>query len=641
MKTDEIQKKLLKHQVGAFRKAIRNLKENKPFVLSARTGFGKTVLGAAIAKEFYNKNKRIIYVTSSNNLVFDAYNEFTTGQFKFKESDVQIIIGKNNYIDPAKIDLIKDFFHQGSLEKYLKRVGVGKEEEYADSNQKYLSRDFLFETIFDKVNLLDEKSAEDVIKLSAQGKRLDYAGNLAGAGIKITNYYYLLLAAIFHAEDFKDALLILDEADMIRDIISSLLSDTLSIYSFRNSVNRVINELMSSNVKGVNTAIKNLDALSRVTHRTLEFIARPALITKGRYSKHENIYKDTLINIIDLYDKVKQNKGVAFAVKNKDLINKRIFDLFNENIENLKVVCNNNDKSFNYEIFLNFSPELGYPSYSILKHHIEAHLRSFWKKTNQALLMSGTCEAGLDLSYINEILDLPEERFPMPVIAENPFDLKNCRIHLTDRNTPDIKVKNEDGTEYLPLEWLLYYIPFIIRTIDNKNSIIFGNSYGDVNNIYTSLFGKTNMNIIKAEPGVSQSDLIDKFKKEGGILITHRGLGRGMNLAGKALEKIYICRLPYDPSSDPKYVKLSKGKSFDRGKKDMLKSLEQTIGRLIRNKDDKGDIYILDNRVYGDKIYSDIISIIKRTGVLVENEPVKPAARSAIKREVITPQVVV
>ncbi len=618
---EKIQEKLLPYQVESFKKIVRNFNNGMPFILSARTGFGKTVLSAAVIKHFYDKKKRIIFATSNNNLVYDAYKEFTQGQFKFKEDEVQIIIGKSNYIDPAKADLVKDFFEAGALEKYLASAGVNVNEDNTDKDKKYLSRDFLFDTIFDKVPLIDEKSQDDVVKLSAQGKRLEYAGNLAGSGIKITNYFYLLLAVIYNGEDLRDTLLICDEADVVRDIMASLLSDNFSIFSYKNSIKRIIIELSNLNERGIKTAIKNLELLRSFIKTKLDGMARPGFITKGQFSDNTEIYKNHFNDMVKILKKTKENKGMGFILKHKDLVNKDIFNLLTKNIENLNIIVNDKDKK-KYQIFLSFSPEKGYPSFSILKGSIESRLSFFWKKVGKALLMSGTCAAGKNLTYINEILELPTV-FPHPVVARNPFDLGRCRLYLPALNYPDAVLRDKvKGTEYLPITFLNKTNDVIFKTHEGKNCIVFGNSYKDVDKIYSNLVSDSrfsNVNIIKAEPGLSQNALIEKFKSEGGILVTHRGLGRGVNLPGKFLEKIYICRLPYDSPDGTKYVKFSKGKRLERNRYDMFKALEQIIGRLIRNITDEGDIYILDNRVYRDDLYQDIMAIVNRNGVLVKD----------------------
>ena len=98
--------------------------------------------------------------------------------------------------------------------------------------------------------------------------------------------------------------------------------------------------------------------------------------------------------------------------------------------------------------------------------------------------------------------------------------------------------------------------------------------------------------------------LIDKFKKENRALFTVIGgrLSEGINLPGKLLEIVILAGIPY-PKPDVKqrtimaYYDHLYGRGWDYAVTfPTLVKMRQTIGRLIRNVDDKGVAVILDER---------------------------------------------
>ena len=598
---------LTKEQFVYFSKIIGKFSRKEPFILEAGTAWGKTVLGGAVAEKFQDKN--VIICTENNQLVDGFLNEIASGPVKFKfKKEIQVVIGKHNYIDPDKADNVCGFFREGELKKYLaeaeKRAVINKKTK----TKSYNSKDYLFENIFKTLHLIDEGAKKTVIDLSAQAKRLAYAGDLEGPGVKITNYYYLLLAAMFFKKDFTDSVLILDEVDTILNTAVSLFTESFSLFSFKNTVLEAIKVLKLKQERGVKNALKSMGSLLKEINNTLSSAASPHLIKTGSFYSNTDIFKRTRDKIFKLNGLTVNNSGIKFLIKQK--YTEDVFEILNEQVKNLKLVSSNNL----YAMYLNFSPIKGYPSFDIVKEPVGARLASFWKKAGAALLMSATCSAGVNKKYLFEKLYLSDSVFPPVVSAKSQFNRTKCRVFLPDMASPDVK-EDKNGIEFLSDAWIDFYIPFIVSSNTGKNTLVLAGSYKDVEKIAEAMRPYTAQNIIKAEAGMSKIEIIGKFKTEGGILIVPRHYGRGVNLPGEQVEKLYICRLPYNPPNDISYVGLSAGKRISRMRDDMLNTLEQMVGRLIRTRDDEGEIYILDNRVYDENISAGITTIINRHGV--------------------------
>lgn len=99
----------------------------------------------------------------------------------------------------------------------------------------------------------------------------------------------------------------------------------------------------------------------------------------------------------------------------------------------------------------------------------------------------------------------------------------------------------------------------------------------------------------KDDPTSLKQDIED-FKADGNaVLIGVRTLFTGLDIPGNALRQVIIWKLPYPvPSLEVKAIEKKFGKQsyYD----EMLQLLTQGIGRLIRTTDDRGRVYIADNR---------------------------------------------
>jgi ATP-dependent DNA helicase DinG len=86
------------------------------------------------------------------------------------------------------------------------------------------------------------------------------------------------------------------------------------------------------------------------------------------------------------------------------------------------------------------------------------------------------------------------------------------------------------------------------------------------------------------------------------VLIGSKSFWEGVDVPGGALRLVVITKLPFPRVGDP-IVEARKERAGDRGfvevyVSDMLTELRQGVGRLIRTKDDRGGVAILDSRVW-------------------------------------------
>ncbi len=107
--------------------------------------------------------------------------------------------------------------------------------------------------------------------------------------------------------------------------------------------------------------------------------------------------------------------------------------------------------------------------------------------------------------------------------------------------------------------------------------------------------------------------LLDAFKKEKeSVLFATDSFWQGVDVPGESLSQVIIVKLPFIVPSDPVFVARAEAISKRGGNSFMELSIpeavikfRQGIGRLIRTKNDKGAVVVLDRRVY-EKRYGSI-----------------------------------
>ena len=104
--------------------------------------------------------------------------------------------------------------------------------------------------------------------------------------------------------------------------------------------------------------------------------------------------------------------------------------------------------------------------------------------------------------------------------------------------------------------------------------------------------------------GDPQTVLQQFLKAKNGVLVGSKSFWEGVDVAGERLRLVVIMKLPFPVPTDPlvmarkwKYEGIAGFKNVDLV--DMIIDLRQGAGRLIRSKDDRGIVAILDSRLWG------------------------------------------
>ncbi len=224
------------------------------------------------------------------------------------------------------------------------------------------------------------------------------------------------------------------------------------------------------------------------------------------------------------------------------------------------------------------------------------------------LLTSATLALNNNFNNVKIPLGLSNDEL-LEAFLDSPFDLKN---QMTI-SVSDLYYTYQDKTYYDNLNNSL------LQILTKGHALVLFASYYDMNLIYKKFkkeFSKKHKDIEVYIQGreYSRTELIDIFKTEkNSILFGTRSFWEGIDVKGGKLTTVVITKLPFKSINDPVLYSKDKllkqqGKNpfFELMLPDMILTLKQGIGRLIRSKDDVGNVYILDKR-FKSSGYSNLI----------------------------------
>lgn len=178
-------------------------------------------------------------------------------------------------------------------------------------------------------------------------------------------------------------------------------------------------------------------------------------------------------------------------------------------------------------------------------------------------------------------------------IKYNDFPYKESRLYIPP-NLP--KIDKRDVKYY---EEIGKHI-FELASQNKGGTLILFTAKDDINGVYNALSKrKFNKTIYVDDGSKSQNEIIESFKKTKGVILGTGVFWEGIDLKNELLTLLVIVRLPF-PTIDPitKY-KITKLNDSNEAVivPEMIIKLKQGVGRLVRTKQDKGLLVLLDSRM--------------------------------------------
>jgi len=209
------------------------------------------------------------------------------------------------------------------------------------------------------------------------------------------------------------------------------------------------------------------------------------------------------------------------------------------------------------------------------------------------VLTSATLSTDGTFSYFRERLGLAEAD---ELLLPPPFDWSRQAVlyvprHLPEPNEPPFLPRAADEIEA------------VLRLTMGRAFVLF-TSYRNMEGAWRMLKGRLPFKIL-LQGERPKAALLEEFKRDvRSVLFATGSFWEGVDVKGEVLSCVIIDRLPFDPPTEPvvearcERIASQGGNPFLEYQLPMaILSLKQGMGRLIRSKEDRGVLCLLDNRV--------------------------------------------
>ena len=566
------------------------IKEGKYFICEMPTAFGKSFSALMLAKKLIDEKtvQRVIIATSNNSL---AKSIFLEAKAVKDMPDYVLGIGKSNYLDLNKLALFLD-------------SDIGSEilplnKEIIEAALKKLTIDFpdiLIEDFLNELDMVDTNKREYIASNLALEK--SNSESFKEYPIQITNYAFLLYKFMFdekYAEP-EDTAYIFDEVQELPNMAELTLNSSFSLYGYYLQLKTIV-KIIRDNPSAPKTLVKLLD--EEVEHtKTINEIMQDEKIAGKTLMSNELVARKATAVLNKLFN---QEKSKALIAKLNKFYKKDPFfqlGIFLNKFNDVKSTLRSKD------LYVSFSQERGFISFHTYDMDIKLKLADrFWSKidsfvgiTATALLTQDDFEleiykrAGINLSDIKLVDRVIKGRKSKvwPIISfKGILRPEQATYSITD------KAFIEDDEKRFE-----YFADEILRGYDGKNTMILVGGFDEVKLLAQKLESIKDK-LILAEQGRSVQNVIENFKKSGGILIATRNYATGINLKGETLERLFITKLPYPVYQTKKWAILKEKNDrffWFEYTNEMVITFRQAIGRLIRSPEDTGKIFLLDGK---------------------------------------------
>ena len=578
-------------------------RNNKSAIIEAGTGIGKT-LGYLIPA--LRLNKKIIISTATKNLQNQLFKKDLQVAQKSLGINftVQTLKGRANYICLHRFNQnqifngLNDQKNYHAVSRFLTKTKTGLLEEVPDYNA---SKEMTLSVTSTSENCLHSKCdfSNDCYINKARRKSNK-------AEVIIVNHH--LFFSDFYRKDesgniLPDAdIIIFDEAHNLIDIAQQYVTKKFSSASLMNIVNELIQQLRKGLIQ-IDPLTQSFNSLNIDISSLSTMFKNFGKISLYKFEKREEFYEgvkslqNSLIQILNKTSDIKSNDDIEKILEQLEGFAETLNDIskYRDSLEYISWV-----EGYRQSFSINLSP---------------IKVEGIFKKTQaentfkSILFSSATLAVEDDFELFKQFAGI--ENIETKKI-NSPFDYEQNAI----LNIPQ-KLPIPSENDFYPR--LVEYVYPLIQANFGK-TLILTTSLRGLGLIRDELQVKINQNgedlSLFVQGDQSSQQLIDKYlQSKNAILIGSLSFWEGLDFKGDHLRLLIIDKLPFETPDDPLIdarINLLKEKDFFNSYQlpKMLINLNQGLGRLIRDFDDKGAVVLCDKRViqkpYGKKILRSI-----------------------------------
>lgn len=633
----------------------KGLNDEKKVIVEAGTGTGKTLAYLIPSIQWALENeKKVIISTNTINLQEQLLNKDIPIVKKLMPRDFKYLLvkGRGNFLCNRKhanlvttktVDL--EDFSEDQKRQFETLIKWGKETKTGDKSELYFEVDFSVWEMF--------QSETDI----CAGARCPYKTECfflksreekKKADILIANHHIFFSDLAIRKEigfntDYsilpEYGLVVFDEAHNIQKVARDYFSYEVSKYGFTKAMNQIHNVAGKKKHKGQLEVL--MQYLKNRDYEDKEMIEK--LLENDVRVNHGNLFKagrDYFDRLIEVFSKG-QMGSVTYRIRKNEVISDSFYSMLNDVKENfilefntyLKTVrkvnavlkeTEDNDGIINDFIKYIERLETFYENFKFI-NTLDDDDFIYWIEVNNKKSNSKLVATPLKIdSELNENLygNLKQLIFTSATIAvENNFDYFKKSIGLEEETYDKIIASPFDYDKqmkvYIPSglpdpnhrEFLDEIEPLLKRMIlkTKGRTFILFTSYKSLNYMYYMLRDELEENGIDffIQGTYPRTKLVEMYKNSSApVLFGTDSFWEGVDVKGEQLVSVIIVKLPFKVPSDPiteaiieTYEQQGKNPFIEYQIPESVIKFKQGIGRLIRSKEDKGIITILDNRI--------------------------------------------
>ena len=608
-----------KNQIEMSELIDEGLFENNHTLIEAETGSGKT-LAYLIPLILRSINNNVNVVVSTNTI--NLQEQILKQELPLIEKllgvklNYTLIKGRSNYVCRRKLD---EFYLKNNkneeLKKVLEDIEISKTGDRADIKNKNIFK------IWNEIK--SEKETTLSVKCPYYDKCYYYNTKKNNEfNIFIVNHNILILDSILRAENDISLIpeydsVVIDEAHNLENIARACYTKE---FSFR-EINKYLGQLYNRNAKTVDKSGNMLRLLEKIsvskeTEDTIistldniydnTFIIMKKLIKIYPQIPSNGVRADKIydLNVTDQMSNIKSSvKLLDFTLKeigqiikeNKDKEVERAYQLIKNYFKYIKDKIEILNSFFAFDLknniyWLNYADNV-FLTLNITPYNI-SKLFSMGFISKRLVLTSATLTVNGSFKYLENSLGL--ENVSSKII-ESTFNYKdNMNIYIpSDISLPDNFSFKQEMANFI--------YNYIVKK-EGRSFILF-TSYADLNYVHDYISKKEhNLNILK-QGDFERGQLLENFKKlDNTVLLGTDSFWEGVDVKGEKLSNVIISKIPFQVPDDPIVKSISEmlgTKSFTEYQLPYATiKMKQGVGRLIRDKEDRGNIVILDKRIY-------------------------------------------
>lgn len=188
-------------------------------------------------------------------------------------------------------------------------------------------------------------------------------------------------------------------------------------------------------------------------------------------------------------------------------------------------------------------------------------------------------------------------------VVASPFDFeRNMSVYIA----ADMPMPSPENAR-LALDALVDWVRFCVLGVSGGSLVLF-TSHHDLRRVADALaadLAKAKRPVFVQGRDFSRSEIASRFREAGnGVLFGTDSFWTGVDVPGSALSQVVITRLPFEvpthpiPEARAEWIRARGGNPFaELNLPEALVKFRQGVGRLIRRKDDRGLITVLDSRI--------------------------------------------